>query len=217
ADGERNIFLWKTATGEKVYRFPAEHASPVSALHFTRYCRVISVGRDNVVHIWKVGDRGAAVERSLEHRSGEVTQLGVTEDGDWMALDHDKTRLHITSTDKDGVTERVLNSMSDSTTFGPFAVFSPRISPEGNRLLLTASNQGRVLQLWRHAPTEDRTSEFLRLVPTGNVAATVAAISPTAENGFIVVGTEKGEVQLWGMPTEAEGNRRWTAKISFVE
>jgi WD40 repeat protein len=216
-DGERNIYLWKTATGERVYRFPREHAAPVSTLHFTPQCRVISVGRDNVVHIWRVGDENAAVERTLDHRSGEVTQLGVTDDGNWMALDHDKTRLHISSTDKEGVTERVLNSQNESTYFGPFAIFSPKVDVEGHRLLLTASNQGRLVQLWRHDASEDRTREMVRLVPTNNVPATVAAFTPFAENGFIVVGTERGDIHLWARPPKAEIERRWTAKISYIE
>src|SRR5262245_9284136 len=216
ADGERNIYLWKTSTGERVYSFPQVHAAPVSALHFIPQCRVISVGRDNIVHVWQVGQNAARAERSFEHRSGDVTQLGVTEDGNWMALDHDKTRLHITPVER-GVAERVLNSLTDSTHFGPFAIFSPKLNLEGNRLVLTASNQGRVLQLWRHAPTEDRSHELVQLVPEKSVPATVAAFSPSIENGFIVVGTDRGDVHLWAMPTETEINRKWTARVSYVE
>jgi WD40 repeat protein len=218
ADGERNIFLWKTATGEKLYRFPAEHTSPVSALHFLPQCRVVSVGRDNVVHVWKVGEKGAAIERSLEHRSGDVPQLGVTEDGNWLMLDHDKSRLQAINLGT-GLPDRVLRSTGgEASQFSNFAIVSPPLDKGGNRLLLTAAGNGSVLQLWRRAPNEDRIREIRRLVVSGNAPATVAAFSPPGmEKGFIVVGTQRGDVYLWAIPLQAELDRQWTGTVVHKE
>jgi WD40 repeat protein/biotin carboxyl carrier protein len=215
ADGERNIYLWKTRTGEKLYRFPAEHTSPVSALHFLPQCRVLSVGRDNVVHVWKVGDKGAEIERSFEHRSGDVPQLGVTEDGNWLMLDHDKSRLQAINLGK-GLADRVLRSTGgESSQFSNFAIVSPPLDKGGNRLLLTAAGNGSVVQLWRRAPNnEERIREIRRLVVDGNAPATVAAFSPPGvEKGFIIVGTQRGEVHLWAIPPQVELDRQWTGTV----
>jgi biotin carboxyl carrier protein len=218
ADGERNIYLWKTVTGEKMYRFPAEHTSPVSALHFLPQCRVVSVGRDNVVHVWKVGDKGAAIERSFEHRSGDVPQLGVTEDGNWLMLDHDKSRLQAINLGK-GLADRVLRSTGgEASQFSNFAIVSPPLDKGGSRLLLTAAGNASVVQLWRRAPNEERIREIRRLVVEGNAPVTVAAFSPPGvEKGFIVVGTQRGDVYLWGIPPQAELDRQWTATVVHKE
>ena len=49
-----------------------------------------------------------------------------------------------------------------------------------------------------------RGSELRKLVCDGYVAATCAAFSPEAKDGFIVAGTRKGNVHIWPMPTEQD-------------
>jgi hypothetical protein len=147
-----------------------------------------------------------------------VPQLGVTEDGNWLILDHDKSRLQAFHLGKK-VAERVLHAPGgESSQFSTFAICSPPLNGGANRLVLTASAHGREVQLWRHAPAEDRSREIRRLALAGNSPATVAAFSPAGvDKGFVVVGTERGDIHLWPIPTEAEIDRQWTARVAYVE
>ena len=50
----------------------------------------------------------------------------------------------------------------------------------------------------------------------GAAAATCAAFSPVAKDGFVVVGTRKGDVHLWALPgTDVQTEVK--ATVTFVE
>ena len=214
---ERDVFLWDTESGKKLYAFPAEHRGPITCVHFLPQSRVVTVSKDNMVRVWMAGEKAAKVEKTFEHRSGEVNALGVTPDGGRLLFDQDKARMHVLSL-PDGLTEGVLTTPGEASKFTTFAAFSPEVGGQADaRVVLTAGSNDGVLQLWRMPTAHERGGELVRLVCTGFAPATCAAFSPHADGGFVVVGTQTGRVDLWPMPTREELNRRWVATVMHVE
>ena len=218
ADGVRNLYLWETATGKQIYRFPQKHNDFVTVLYFLPQCRVVSIGKDNTVNVWMIGKDAAALEKekSIPYRTGEVGCLGMTEDGNRLLVDNAKTKLHMVSL-SDGQTERVLNYPIEGAQFRTFALFSPEIGPSKQRLLMTASNNNGEVQIWRMPSATERGSEVAHLSLPQNGTPICAAFSPISEGGFVVVGTKQGEVSLWNMPSEADMNHRWVGTITQID
>jgi len=228
---ERDIYLWETDSGKKVYDFPREHRGSISALHFLPECRAISVGRDSTANVWYVGKKGAAVERErtmpdetkiplrgFEYRSGDISMPGVTEDGSMMLLDQDKSSLRLINLADHTPQATLRNTPGDPDKFNTFALFSPRIGTGGQRLILTGTSSEGVSRLWKMPTATERGSELARLVNPGGSSATCAAFSPHADNGgFIVIGTRRGEIHLWELPPESEIDHQWVAKISSLD
>lgn len=216
SDDRGEIFLWNAFTGKKLYAFPREHNSAVTSLQFTPQCKVVSAGRDSIANIWNVGDKSAAVEVSFEHRSGEVNALGVTDDGGQMLLDLDKSRLRIIEMSE----QRNLGTLQqtgEGGKFAAFALFSPSIGTNNDRVILTTGGSDGVLQLWRWTNGAGRGSELRKLVCTGYAGVACAAFSPHADGGFIVAGTRKGVVHLWPMPTAEDLTQRYKARITSID
>jgi len=214
---ERAIYMYETATGKRKYTFPTrEHHSPVTSLSFTPEGRVVSVGKEPSVRVWLVGQDGARVEHRIDARSGDVTALGVTDDGNKLLVDADKTRLdvvHLQELRK----ERPLTTAGEAGRFSTFAAWSPELDKKpDNRLIATTGGAEGVVQLWRAPTADNRGTEVARLVTRGAAAATCVAFSPTADNGFLVVGTRKGDVHLWPL-TGTDVQAEVPATVTFVE
>jgi len=214
ADDRGDIHLSDTATGKLRYRFPREHNGSVTSLTFTPECRVVSVGGDGRAIIWKVGDQGAGIDVSFDHRGGDVAQLGVSDDGGQMILDLDKNRLRVIEL----ATRRNLGTLSQSNDgkFGAFALLSPSVNNEGDRVILTSGHTDGVLQLWRWTGGPGKGSELKKLVSTGYAPITCAGFSPIGVNGSIVAGTRKGDVHVWPMPKSSEMTDRFKARITTI-
>jgi HlyD family secretion protein/WD domain, G-beta repeat len=215
---ERAIFMYDVSTGKRKYTFPTrEHHSSITSLSFTPQGKVVSVGREPSVRVWTVGQDGAKVEHGIDSRSGDVTTLSVTDDGSRLLLDADKTRLdviHLQELRK----ERPLMTAGEAGRFTTFAAWSPDLDkkPDNRRIATTGGTEG-VVELWL-APTQDaRGAEVARFVTRGLAAATCAAFSPQGENGFLVVGTRKGDVHLWSLPTGAGAQNEIRSTVTFVE
>jgi len=215
---ERNIYMYEVASGKRMYAFPArEHFSPITALHFTPECRVVSAGKEPSIRVWNVGKDGARVEHRIDTRSGDVAMPGVTDDGSRLLLDADKSHLDVIHL-KDLRKERPLVTAGESIRFNTFTAWSPELDKKpDNRLVATTGGVEGVVQLWR-APTEkSRGAEVSRMVTRGSAAATCAAFSPLAENGFLVVGTRKGDVHLWPLPSDTDVREELNEKVTHVE
>jgi WD40 repeat protein len=212
---DRQIHLWNTKDGTKKYTFPARvHHSPITALYFNQQGHVISIGKEPSVRVWLVGDKNASVvpELSIDSRTGDVATLAVTDDGSRLLLDADKSRLDVIHLEK-GRKERPLVA-ADAIRFQTFAQWSPEIGgKEDNRLIATTGTDG-VVQLWKAPTVADRGYEFAQLICNGT--ATCAAFSPVAEKGFVVVGTKKGEIHVWDMPTADELKNELEATVTQV-
>jgi WD40 repeat protein len=198
---ERAIYMYDVGNGKRKYTFPTrEHHSPITSLSFTPQGLVVSAGREPSVRVWKVGQDGASVAHRIDARSGDVGTLGVTDDGSRLLLDADKTRLDVLHL-QDLRKERPLITAGEGGRFNTFAVWSPELDKKpDNRLIATTGAVEGVVQLWRAPTAELRGTEVARMVTRDSAAATCCAFSPIADNGFVVVGTRKGAVQLWPLP-----------------
>jgi WD40 repeat protein len=215
---EHAIYMYDVATGKRKYKFPErEHHSPVTSLSFTPQGRVVSAGREPSVRVWVVGEQNAKVEHRIDSRSGDVPMPGVTDDGSRLLLDADKTHLDVIHL-QDLRKERPLVTAGESGRFTTFTAWSPELDKKtDNRLVATTGGAEGVVQLWRAPTAEARGAEIARLVTRGQAAATCATFSPTAENGFVVVGTRKGDVHLWPLPTGTDVQAELTATVTHVE
>jgi biotin carboxyl carrier protein len=204
----REIIIWDVGTGEMKYRISNPHNGPVTSLQFTPQSTLVTAGRDRTIRIWKLGDKGAAPETVIEHRTGDVPVLGVSPDGQRVLFDQDRA-LNVLSI-ADQRTEGVLHAPSDTTQFSTFALFSP-----DGRLILAAGTSDNPLQVWR-APAEGSRATMLRRLPVGpSSAPTCAAFAP--DGSFAVTGTQDNRVLVWGLPDEQETKRQITATIDYVD
>ncbi|WP_020473178.1 HlyD family efflux transporter periplasmic adaptor subunit [Zavarzinella formosa] len=215
---ERSIHLWETATGKRIYKFPAgEHHSPITSLTFTPQGRVVSAGKEPSVRVWQVGEKSAKVLHRFDSRTGDVAMPGVSDDGSRLLLDADKARLDVIHL-QDGRKERPLISVGEAARFQTFAVWSPEINKkEDNRLIATGGATEGVVQLWRAPSPTERGTEFGRLICKNYSPASCAAFTPNADQGFIVVGTKKGDINVWNIPTDAELKTDLSAKVTHIE
>ena len=202
------ICLWDPATGALRQRLPVEHRGAVTSLQFTPQSRLISAGCDNTLRLWSLGQKGGRLETTLDRRSGDVTHLGVSHDGQHVLFDQGKV-LRLLSL-PEGLTEGVLQNPSGAANFTTFALFSPDA-----QLILTAGvSEGR-LQVWRAPSDTSRGYELCQLVPPEHAVATCAAFA--SDGSFVVTGTRDRQVLVWPMPGKDEVERQIPAEITLVE
>ncbi|MDY3553538.1 HlyD family efflux transporter periplasmic adaptor subunit [Gemmata sp. JC717] len=205
----RDVFVWDLTTVKKMYALPLEHRDSVTAINFTPQCTLVTASKDNTLKVWKVGDKGAAVARTLDHRAGAVDVLGVSSDGARVLFDQDKGRLDLVDP-SNGQTVGQIQNMGSAGAFSTLAVFEPSADgakgdPNRPHLLATAGGDGDLkgtVQVWQ-APRSGRGSEVGRLITPGRVPVTTAAFSPVRGERFLAVGTSSGAVHLWKPPSEA--------------
>jgi WD40 repeat protein len=200
------ICLWDTTSGTLRYRFPDGHRGTVTALTFTPRAELVSAGRDNTLRLWTLGQRGARLKSTFDHRLGHVTQPGVRPDGRHVIYDQGGT-LRLLSL-PEGLNEGVVERASGAGNFTTFALFSPEA-----RLILTAA-EDRV-QLWRAPAAARRAGELVQFVATEPTGATCAAWAP--DGSFVVVGGSDQQVRVWPVPPAPECERRLTAEVTLLE
>lgn len=201
ADG--SIKLWHAADGKLAYAFDAAHGADnphqggITALTFTPQSRLVSASRDNTVRIWNLKEKGAHLEGlPITGRSGNVNQLGVSQDGRWMLFDQGKS-LHMRAL-PDGQTVNTLKNPAGATPFETLALFSPDAS-----LILTGGAPEGKLQLWRSPSEVTRGFEVRQFVTTQKSPVTCAAFAPAnGGNSFAASGTKDGNVYLWPVPSK---------------
>ena len=193
----RDVFIWDAIEWKKLYALPAEHLDVITSVSFTPQCTLVTASKDRSLKVWKLGTEQAAVEKSIDHRSGAVDVLGVSSDGGRVVFDQDKNRLDLIAlADKQAAGQ--INNVGTTAAFATLALFS-----RDDQLLVTAGGEGELkggLQVWNVPTAGGRGSEAARLYTPGRVGVTSAAFSPSAKHPFLVVGTEKGTVHLWKPP-----------------
>lgn len=205
----RDVFVWDAVTVKKMYALPLEHRDSVTALAFTPQCTLVTAAKDNTLKVWKVGDKGAAVARTIDHRAGAVDVLGVSSDGARVLFDQDKGRIDLVDP-TNGQTAGQIQNVGSAGAFSTLAVFEPnpdgvKADPSRPYVLATAGGDGDLkgtVQVWQAART-GRGSEAGRLITPGRAPVTAAAFSPVRGERFLVVGTSTGGVHLWKPPSEA--------------
>ncbi|VTS08860.1 hypothetical protein [Tuwongella immobilis] len=209
---DRDIFLWDVNTGEKLYTFPNGHRGPITDARFIPQGRLVSAGRDNALIVWELGKKAARIERIIDHRAGEVGQLGVSSDGNRVLFDQGKSQMHIVNL-ADGQTDDVITNVLEQAKFTTTALFSP-----DDRLVLTASSAEGILQLWR-TPTKpgERIPELRRLICPGYSPVSCAMFVPFRDTSLVVVGTQTGHLHIWPAPTKAESDQRFVGEVTFID
>jgi WD40 repeat protein/biotin carboxyl carrier protein len=159
AGEDRRIGIWEAASGRRLYWLEDEsagkdaaHQGAVTWVQFTPDGCLLSAGRDNALHLWRLADGGGQLVSAQPGRTGDVASLGVTSDGKRVLFDRgEELRL----LGRDGWT--ALGSLHGRRQgrFQGFALFSPT-----DRLVLAASSNGR-LQLWK-VPALPAEMEFFR-------------------------------------------------------
>ena len=175
------------------------HSGPITSLHFTPHCRLVSAARDRTIRIWDLYERGARLSIDpIAGRSGNINQLGVSRDGRFLLFDQGKTLQILTH---DGRTLTTMQSQANSS-FETLAEFSP----DASMMLTAGASEGR-LQLWRAPTNGQRGFEFSQFVTSERSPVTSAAFFDVDADGevpFAVSGTKDGTVYLWPMPTKDE-------------
>jgi WD40 repeat protein len=200
----RDVWVWSVADGKKLYALPSDHRDAVTTVRFTPQATLVTVARDRAVRVWKVGEQGAHLERTIDHRKGNVDTLGLSSGGGRILFDQDDGRIDVVNL-ADGRPVGSIQNAAASARFATLAIFSADDS-----LVLTAGAGGDALgelQLWRAPQPGGRGSEWRRLVTLGRAAPTCAAFSPDPERQFMAVGTQAGRVHIWVRGTEEEMNR----------
>ncbi|MBX9579157.1 MAG: HlyD family efflux transporter periplasmic adaptor subunit [Gemmataceae bacterium] len=208
----RDVFVWAAADGKKLYALPADHRDAVTSLHFTPQGTLVTASKDRSLKVWKLGAEKAGLARTIDHRAGAIDHVGVTKDGGRVVFDQDKNRLDLVGL-ADRQTAGSVQNPGPTTVFGTLALFN-----RDDSLLATAGGEGELkggLQVWTVPPAGGRGTEAARLFTPGRVGVTAAAFSPVAEHPFLVVGTEKGTIHLWGPPPDAR--QKYTGKVVNVD
>jgi WD40 repeat protein/biotin carboxyl carrier protein len=207
---EKEVCLWDTASGEMKYRFPPQHRGQITYVQYTPQAKLLSVARDHSLCLWKLGDKGAAPDKTIDYRSGDVGVLGVSPDGQSVLFDQER-ELHVLSIDDATFqrTEGVLRAPSDASQFATFALFSP-----DGRMVLAAGTADNPLQLWK-APTPGARAYLIRRWAVSAASApTCAAFAP--DGSFAVTGTQDHKVMVWRIPPEAETKQDLTGTLTFT-
>ena len=200
----RDVFVWELAGKKKKYALPADFRDDVTCVRFTPQGTLVAEARDKTIRIFTLGTTGAALERTIENRSGNVDILGVSTDGSRMLFDKDASRMDIISLGKDTRTLQTLQN-SAGVRFSGLALFSP-----DDKYALTGAGDAETkgeLQLWKLPDSGTRGSERRRLITPSRSPITCAAFSPDSGNSFVAVGTLGGGVYYWsGANANSETN-----------
>jgi WD40 repeat protein len=203
---DREVCLWATATGRLLHRIPAAHKAAVTSLQFASATRLVSAGNDKRLVVWALaGDKAPAAADELDHRSGEVGQLGLDPTGERTLFDEGR-ELRVLSLATRRI-EGTLQNPAGAVNFSTLALFSP----DGKTILTNGAAQGR-LQLWR-APGADGRGGELRQYLWNSAPVTCGAFAPGA--AFAVTGTQDRQVLVWGLPGQPDNVV--TGELSFVD
>jgi len=208
--GEDNaILLWKTATGEVLYPFDADHGvedphqGTITSLYFTPQCKLVSAARDNTLRVWALQQLGVELEGApIPHRDGTVSQLGVSADGRYMLFDKGKTLQLLDIADRS--TACALENLANP--FDTLALFAP----DGSLMLTGGAGEGR-LHLWKTPTPQEHAYQVRELVTKDRTAITSAAFAPAGRR-FAVTGSKGGYVHMWPLPDTAALDRHRIVK-----
>jgi WD40 repeat protein len=208
AGEDRTLCIWDSTTGNPRQRLSNAHRGAITCVQFLDGDRLLSVGRDNALRIWKIKSDELVALSNWGQRSGEVTQLGASADGRHILFDQG-TALHVLAV-PEGNPEYVLHYPQETASFSTCALFSP----DGRFILTAGASEGR-LQLWRLPTDAGPCLEWCQLAPPGRQPATCAAIA--RDGSFVVTATRDRELHVWALPSGDQLNRQSRAEITLIE
>lgn len=202
---DRDISIWEVETGKLRYTLRG-HKGAITCVQFTPTAQLVSASRDGTLIVWALYDNQGTVLNRIDHRSGDVTTLGVSPDGKRALFDQGKSLRILTL--PDGITDAEIQNGSRVVNFSSFALFSP-----DDRFILTAGNTEGQLQLWQTPDNPIHTTEVRQFVPSERIIPTCAAFAPDCS--FAVSGNKEKTLLVWKIPTEVA--KPVPARISFIE
>ncbi|MFQ3650789.1 MAG: hypothetical protein SNJ75_10680 [Gemmataceae bacterium] len=208
---DASLILWDVEEAKLLGRVPNAHRAAVTSVAFTAKGQVVSAGRDKRLVVWKIGEGGEGgktllFERQEDRRSGEVTVLGVSPDGENVLFDEGR-ELRVLSLSERKILG-VLKNASGTAAFSHFALFSP----DGKSILTGSATPGRT-QLWRAPLAGNRPSEMRNF--QWSSIETCGAFDPSGK--FAVTGTQDNRVLVWQMPDRLEIEKPLPGELTFVE
>lgn len=209
----REVFIWSVADGKKMYALSGELKDAFTSIRFTTQSTLVTVSRDKALRVWKVGDKAAKIEQTVNHRKGNVDVLGVSSKGGRGLLDRDDGRIDVINL----ATGQTIGSVQNTGAAARFATLA-QFSPDDS-LVLTAGGEGDMkgeLQLWTAPAAGGRGSEQKRLVVPNHMTPTCAAFGPEGSNWFVVVGTVTGSVHVWTAPVLSQKGKERTGQVTAV-
>ncbi len=209
----REVFVWSVSEGKKMYALQGELKDAVTSVRFTPQSTLVTVSRDKALRVWRLGDKGANVERTIDHRKGNVDCLGISSKGGRALFDQDDGRIDVVAL-ANGLPVGSVQNNGPAARFANLALFSPDDS-----LVLTAGGDGDMkgeLQLWTAPAAGGRGSERKRLVVPGRSTPTCAAFGPEGAGWFVVVGTQTGSVHVWTSSILSQQAKERTGQVTAV-
>jgi multidrug efflux pump subunit AcrA (membrane-fusion protein) len=205
----REIFLWDVAGEKKLPTLSSEHKDAVTSIKFTPQSKLVTVSRDKTVRVWSVGEKGAAVDRIIDHRKGNVDTLGISSAGGRALFDQEDGRIDVVSLADGQPVGSILNAAAGAR-FSTLALFSPT-----DEFVLTAGGDGDMrgeLQVFTTPKPGGRGAEVRRLITPYRSMPTCAAFGPN----FVVVGTQAGGVHLWTVDTLKNASQERLGRVISV-
>ncbi len=209
----REVFLWNVAEGKKMYALQGELKDAVTSVRFTPQSTLVTASRDKALRVWRLGDKGANVERTIDHRKGNVDCLGVSSKGGRVLFDQEDGRIDVVAL-ANGLPVGSVQNNGPAARFANLALFSP-----DDALVLTAGGDGDMkgeLQLWTAPGAGGRGSERKRLVVPGRATPTCAAFGPEGAGWFVVAGTQTGSVHVWTSSILSQQAKERTGQVTAV-
>ncbi len=209
----REVFVWNVADGKKIYSLSGELKDAVTSVRFTPQSTLVTASRDRALRVWKLGETGASVERTIDHRKGNVDCLGISSKGGRALFDQDDGRIDVITL-ANGLPVGSVQNNGTAARFANLALFSPDDS-----LVLTAGGDGDMkgeLQLWSAPAAGGRGSERKRLVVPGRTNPTCAAFGPEGAGWFVVSGTQAGSVHVWTSSILSQQAKERTGQVTAV-
>src|SRR5262249_20642762 len=158
----KDIALWEVETGNLKYKLPQHHLGEITSLTFTPQAKLVSASRDSTVRVWSLGQDGGQLDFTQEGRTGDVGRLGVRHGGPDFLFDTAETLRLMNVADQR--TEGVLEGVSETSKFAGFAIFS-----QDSKLVLTGSQDGGRVSVWRTPTAGNRATELRQFVPRGHL------------------------------------------------
>ncbi len=215
---DKRIGVWEAATGKHLYWLESEaggssvHKGAVTSLAFTADGHLVSAGRDNCLNVWSIKATAGKFVDQVRGRTGEVSQISVSPDGNRLIFDHGEELRLLDRTSWDSLGS--FRSLRQGRFTG-MAQFSP-----SGKLLLTTSNNGRI-QLWKgpeltdtNRPGNTNTFEIRHFVSPGGAAIACGVFDPE-EKVIFTGGTDK-VVRVWPVPPANVWSAPLEATITYI-
>lgn len=209
----REVFIWNVADGKKMYALSGDVKDAFTSVRFTPQSTLVTASRDRALRVWTVGDKAARLDRTIDHRKGNVDMLGISSKGGRALFDQDDGRIDVISL-ANGLSLGSVQNNGAAARFGTLATFSP-----DDALVLTAGGDGDMkgeLQLWTTPTPGGRGSERKRLVVPGHMTPTCASFGPEGAGWFVVAGTQTGSVHVWSAPVLSQKGKERTGQVTAV-